>query len=149
MVPGHALLGMQGKFIVQEGGSEGASEEAAITGEGELTLDFAFKESDDLSQLWFEVDGEKNPTIKVKAGTQVTINIVNEGVMPHAFGVVSNPEDVNSVVFNSAIGSLSDALTGGESRSVTFTADQPGTYYYICLVPGHALLGMEGKFIVE
>ncbi|RMF30463.1 MAG: hypothetical protein D6752_04035, partial [Candidatus Nitrosothermus koennekii] len=32
---------------------------------------------------------------------------------------------------------------------VTFTADTPGTYYYICLVPGHAALGMQGKFIVE
>ncbi|GIU71721.1 MAG: hypothetical protein KatS3mg003_1200 [Candidatus Nitrosocaldaceae archaeon] len=153
LVPGHALQGMQGNFIVEEAGASAetgaTSEEAAITGEGSLTINMAFKESADLVNLWFEVNGQKNPTIKVKAGTQVTINIVNEGVMPHAFGVVTNPDDVNSVVFNSAIGSASSPVLAGKNGSITFTADTPGTYYYICLVPGHTLQGMKGNFIVE
>ncbi|MBA4436707.1 MAG: hypothetical protein H2B04_05225, partial [Nitrosopumilaceae archaeon] len=31
----------------------------------------------------------------------------------------------------------------------TFIAGAPGTYHYICTVPGHALQGMIGEFIVE
>ena len=50
---------------------------------------------------------------------------------------------------DSAIGSMSSALKAGESGSVTFTAGAPGSYYYICTIPGHALQGMQGNFIVE
>jgi nitrite reductase (NO-forming) len=32
---------------------------------------------------------------------------------------------------------------------VTFTPDKPGTYYYICSVPGHVERGMWGRFVVE
>ena len=67
----------------------------------------------------------------------------------HAFGIVANPENFNSVIMDSAIGSMSNALKPGEGDSVTFTAGIPGTYYYICTVPGHALQGMQGSFIVE
>jgi len=71
------------------------------------------------------------------------------GVSFHAFGIVTNPEDFNSIVWNSGIQSMSNPLKPGESGEVTFTAGAPGTYYYICTVPGHALQGMQGKFIVE
>jgi len=67
----------------------------------------------------------------------------------HAFGVVSNPDDFNSVIFDSAIAAATNPLKPGESGSTTFTAGAPGTYHYICTVPGHALQGMIGEFIVE
>ena len=50
---------------------------------------------------------------------------------------------------DSAIATATSPLKPGESGSVTFTAGVPGTYYYICTVPGHALQGMQGSFIVE
>jgi uncharacterized cupredoxin-like copper-binding protein len=32
--------------------------------------------------------------------------------------------------------------------TVTFTTTRPGTYHYICPVPGHAQKGMHGTFSV-
>lgn len=37
----------------------------------------------------------------------------------------------------------------GESDTITFTASTPGTYWYVCHVPGHAAGGMYGKFVVK
>ena len=90
-----------------------------------------------------------NPEIRVNSGDEVTVTVTNVGVSFHAFGVVSNPDDFNSINFDSAINSASNPLKAGESGSVTFLAGAPGTYYYICTVPGHALQGMQGSFIVE
>jgi nitrite reductase (NO-forming) len=111
-----------------------------------------FVESDDFRTLAFNAlpdeDGH-NPEIRVNSGDEVTITANNMGKIFHAFGVVSNPEDFNSVIWDSAIGSMSNTLKPGEGDSTTFTAGASGTYYYICTVPGHALQGMQGSFIVE
>ena len=151
-VPGHREQGMVGEIIIgpaQGGGSSGTA--AAPTGVShDFTLDFV--ESDDLRTLGFNaLPGEdgSNPEIRVSSGDEITISATNMGVSFHSFGVVSDPEDFNSVIMDSAIGSMSNPLKSGEGGSVTFTAGAPGTYYYICTVPGHALQGMQGSFIVE
>ena len=151
-IPGHREQGMVGEIIVgpaQSGGS--SSTAAASTGVShEFTLDFV--ESDDFRTLAFNAlpgeDGH-NPEIRVNSGDDVTINATNMGLSFHAFGIVTNPEDFNNIVMDSAIGSMSSALKPGDSDSTTFTAGAPGTYYYICTIPGHALQGMQGSFIVE
>ncbi len=38
--------------------------------------------------------------------------------------------------------------TGMHTGTLTFTATQPGTYHYLCPVPGHARKGMAGTFAV-
>ncbi len=151
-VPGHREQGMVGEIIIGPAQGSGSSGEAAApTGVShEFTLDFI--ESDDFRTLAFNAlpdeDGH-NPEIRVNSGDEVTINVNNMGKSFHSFGVVANPENFNSVIMDSAIGSMSNALKPGEGDSVTFTAGAPGTYYYICTVPGHALQGMQGSFIVE
>ncbi len=116
----------------------------------DFTLDFV--ESDDFRTLAFNAlpgeDGH-NPEIRVSSGDEVTITSNNLGKSFHSFGVVTNPEDFNSVVMDSAIAAPTNPLKPGEGDSVTFTAGIPGSYYYICTVPGHALQGMQGTFIVE
>ena len=148
-VPGHRELGMVGKVIVGPKGE--APKAAAPTGVSrDFTLDFV--ESADFRTLTFNaLPGEEghNPTITVNSGDSVTINTSNKGVSFHSFGIVANPDDHNSIVWNSAIGSMSSPIKPGESGTVTFTAGAPGTYYYICTVPGHAALGMKGSFTVE
>jgi nitrite reductase (NO-forming) len=142
---------MVGEIIIgpsQGGGSQAA---AAPTGVShDFTLDFV--ESSDFRTLAFNAlpgeDGH-NPEIRVNSGDEVTVTSNNLGKSFHAFGVVTNPEDFNSIVMDSAIASASNPLKPGEGGSVTFTAGAPGTYYYICTVPGHALQGMQGSFIVE
>ncbi|MCH9041990.1 MAG: hypothetical protein IIB80_07535 [Thaumarchaeota archaeon] len=151
-VPGHREQGMVGEIIVgpaQGGGSSGKA--AAPTGiSHEFT--FNFVESDDFRTLAFNAlpgeDGH-NPEIRVNSGDEVTITANNMGKSFHAFGVVSNPEDFNSVIWDSAIAAMASPLKPGEGGSTTFIAGAPGTYYYICTVPGHALQGMQGSFIVE
>jgi nitrite reductase (NO-forming) len=148
-VPGHRDQGMVGEIIVS--GSSGPAVAAAPTGVSHnLTLDFV--ESDDFRTLAFNaLPGEEgnNPDVIVNSGDEVTITTNNVGMSFHAFGVVSNPDDFNSVIFDSAIAAATNPLKPGESGSTTFTAGAPGTYYYICTVPGHALQGMVGNFIVE
>jgi len=148
-VPGHRDQGMVGEIIVS--GSSGPAVAAAPTGVShEFELDFI--ESADFRTLAFDaLPGEEgnNPTIVVNSGDEVTITSLNAGMSFHAFGVVSNPDDFNSVIFDSAIAAATNPLKPGESGSTTFIAGAPGTYHYICTVPGHALQGMIGEFIVE
>ena len=148
-VPGHRMQGMVGEIVVSGAGAPAAA--APPTGVShDITMDFV--ESDDFRTLAFDaIPGEEgsNPEIRVNSGDEVTITTVNAGKSFHAFGVVTNPDDFNSVVFDSAIAAATNPLKPGESGSVTFLAGAPGTYYYICTVPGHALQGMQGTFIVE
>ena len=148
-VPGHRDQGMVGEIIVS--GSNGPAVAAAPTGVSH-EFEFDFIESADFRTLAFNaLPGEEgnNPDVVVNSGDEVTITTINAGMSFHAFGVVSNPDDFNSVVFDSSIAAATNPLKPGESGSTTFTAGAPGTYYYICTVPGHALQGMVGNFIVE
>ena len=148
-VPGHRMQGMVGEIIVSGPAAPAAA--APPTGVShDITFDFV--ESSDFRTLAFDaLPGEEgsNPEIRVNSGDEVTITTNNAGKSFHAFGVVSNPDDFNSVIFDSAIAAATNPLKPGESGSVTFLAGAPGTYYYICTVPGHALQGMQGSFIVE
>ena len=148
-VPGHRDQGMVGEIIVS--GSSGPAAAAPPTGVSH-EFEFDFIESADFRTLAFNaLPGEEgnNPDVVVNSGDEVTITTNNAGMSFHAFGVVSNADDFNSVVFDSAIAAATNPLKPGESGSTTFTAGAPGTYYYICTVPGHALQGMVGNFIVE
>jgi nitrite reductase (NO-forming) len=148
-VPGHRMQGMVGEIIVSGAGAPAAA--SPPTGVSH-DIAFDFVESSDFRTLAFNaLPGEEgsNPEVRVNSGDEVTITTVNAGKSFHSFGVVSNPDDFNSVVFDSAIAAPTNPLKPGESGSVTFLAGAPGTYYYICTVPGHALQGMQGSFIVE
>lgn len=41
------------------------------------------------------------------------------------------------------------AAAGMHAGTLTFTAGSPGTYRYLCPVPGHAQKGMTGTFTVN
>jgi len=118
----------------------------------EHTYNLAFTESADLRTLGFNApkgDPNSNPPIEVNAGDTVIINIQNNGKMPHAFGVVSDPDNPVSIVFNAKFKSPDNPILPKESGTVKFVADTAGHYYYICTVPGHAALGMKGDLIVD
>ncbi len=117
-------------------------------------IDFtlSFQISSDFSKYGFNVPVDSsgaNPDIKVHSGDTVTIHLTNPSHSFHAFGVVINPEDPNSIVWNSAYKTADSPMKPGESGDITFVAGTPGLYHYICTVPGHAALGMDGNFIVE
>ena len=148
-VPGHREQGMVGEIVV--GGAAAPAEAAPPTGVSH-NFEIDFVESDDFITLAFNaLPGEEghNPEFRVASGDTVNFKATNAGKSFHSFGVVTDPEDFTSIVWNSEIASPTSPLKAGESGEVTFIAGAPGTYYYICTVPGHALQGMSAKFIVE
>jgi nitrite reductase (NO-forming) len=150
-VPGHREQGMVGEIIIGAAQAVETPKAAAPTG---VHHDFSvnFIESSDFKNLAFNALPDEeghNPEFKVKSGDEITFSVKNAGKSFHAFGIVSDPENFNNILWNSAIAAASNPLKPGQDGSVTFTAGAPGTYYYICTVPGHALQGMKGSFIVE
>ncbi|HEM55779.1 MAG TPA: hypothetical protein ENO30_03345 [Thermodesulfobium narugense] len=108
----------------------------------------------------FGVGNLINPTIIVRKNANVTLKLINnDDDMYHGIIITNTaPSYPYMVMMNislafqySAIRPLpyedkqSKLLATG---STEFSANTPGTYYYICQVPGHAQHGMYGKFIV-
>ena len=152
-VPGHREQGMVGEIIVTEAGDDSTTESQETSSPIQThNFDLIFVESEDFRELGFNaLPGEEgaNPDIRVGPGDIVMVNATNGGNSLHAFAVVTNPEDFRSTIWDSEIAAATAPLLRGQSGQVTFTAGAPGEYYYICTVPGHALQGMQGKFIVE
>src|SRR5579864_6523369 len=155
-VPGHRELGMEGKIIVKEGGgkeSTPSASGAAVAPTGnKVEFSLSFVMSADFKDYAFNaLTGQPghNPDITVKSGDTVTIHIKNDSTSFHAFGIVTDPEDPSSIVWNASYKSPDNPMKPHETGDVTFVAGAPGTYHYICTVPGHADLGMNGKFIVQ
>ncbi|MGI0102609.1 MAG: plastocyanin/azurin family copper-binding protein [Nitrosotalea sp.] len=155
-VPGHRELGMEGKIIV--GGGSGASSIPAGTGgtvppNGQKdSYSLAFEISSDFSKYGFNGtigSSGANPDITVHSGDTVTIHLSNPSKSFHAFAIVTDPSNPSGVLWNSAFKTPDSPMKPGESGDVTFVAGTPGLYHYICTVPGHAALGMDGNFIVE
>ena len=155
-VPGHRAQGMEGVIIVEPAEE---SDDTSSDGEADMRTPvshefaFDFVESDDFRTFGFNgLEGQDegaNPEIVVNSGDEITVSVVNQGVSFHSFGVTASPDDFTNVLWDSAIGSPTAPLKAGEEGTVTFTAGAPGKYHYICTVPGHALQGMQGTFIVE
>lgn len=83
----------------------------------------------------------------------MTITLQNEHVLedgspfpaPHDFVVVAEMNPVAEPQWESA----TERLVTGETDTVSFSPDSPGTYYYICSVSDHMGRGMWGEFVVE
>ena len=108
--------------------------------------------------LTFRIAGLVNPTIVVATGADVTIDVVNAdpdtahglvitgvhapfGAMPMMTAPPAFP--------GAALWFLGNPTAAGlHQAALNFTADQPGTYSYLCAVPTHAQRGMVGGFVV-
>jgi rusticyanin len=107
--------------------------------------------------MTFRVAGLVNPSIVVPAGAQVDIEFVNaDSDEAHAFVITTDappyhfrPDATTAFAF-SAAGPIGDPTSAGHgARYLSFVAATPGTYHYLCPMPGHAEMGMTGLFIVE
>ncbi|MEO8396771.1 MAG: cupredoxin domain-containing protein [Chloroflexota bacterium] len=74
-------------------------------------------------------------TITAKAGQPITITLVNNDNMAHAFAI-------------DALNVYTDTVAPNQSASVTFTPQQAGSYQFRCPTFRHDKLGMVGKFEV-
>jgi rusticyanin len=107
----------------------------------------------------FRAVGLVNPHIIVPAGAQVTIQLINADP-DTAHGLVITASDATAswmpmmtarpAFTGSALWFLGNPTSAGmHEGTLTFTATTPGTYHYLCPVPGHAQKGMTGTFTVR
>ena len=142
-VPGHRESGMEGTITIVESAeaaeatpveqatpAEEASPaaatpaEAAASGGGETEVTVT------------AVDIAYEPTeLSIAADTDVTITLVNGGVLQHDFNI----EDTEFAT---------ELLNAGQEASITVNLPA-GEYVYYCSVPGHRQAGMEGTLTVE
>ena len=132
-------------------GEEDSAPAVAQTGADiPITLDFI--ESKDFRTLAFNaLPGEpgNNPTINAKVGDRIIFNISNAGKSFHSFGVTLNDEGFGGIISGTDVAAANSPLKPGEGGFSEFVPGEPGTYYYICTVPGHREMGMVGTIIVE
>ena len=77
-------------------------------------------------------------SLTVRAGQPVELILVNEGTLAHDFTLtegVSRPFKLDA--------------PGERTTRATFTVERAGAYSFVCSVPGHALLGMRGRLVVQ
>jgi rusticyanin len=107
----------------------------------------------------FRIAGMVNPTITVPAGAQVSIQVINaDPDTGHGLVITKGqaqsswmPMMTSQPAFTgSALWFLGNPTTAGmHAGTLTFTAGTPGSYHYLCPVPGHAQKGMTGLFTVS
>jgi uncharacterized cupredoxin-like copper-binding protein len=76
--------------------------------------------------------------IVVRAGQPVELTLRNGGSLPHDFTLAGG-----------ASGPVTIAARGGQTARGAFTIDTPGTYAFVCGVPGHAAAGMRGTLTAQ
>jgi rusticyanin len=106
----------------------------------------------------FRIAGLVNPTIAVRAGSSVTIEVVNADTnAANGLVVVADGSAAASMPMLTAAPSFSGSAlwflgnptsAGMHSGTLSFSATKSGTYQYLCPVPGHAKAGMVGAFVV-
>ena len=106
----------------------------------------------------FRAAGMVNPAIAVTPGARVSIQVINadpdtaHGLVVTASTATSSwmPMMTARPAFpGSALWFLGNPTPAGmHAGTLTFTASTPGTYRYLCPVPGHAQKGMTGTFTV-
>jgi rusticyanin len=107
----------------------------------------------------FRIAGLVNPAITVPAGAKVSIEVINadpdtaHGLVITASADTSSPMPMMTsrpAFADAAVWFLGNPTTAGmHAGTLTFTAATPGTYQYLCPVPGHAQKGMAGTFTVS
>jgi azurin len=80
--------------------------------------------------------------ILVRGGDDIAAAVNTAGAAAgEATGYI--PEDPRIIAHTAGL------VAGGRSETITFTPPAAGTYTFICTVPGHFDLGMQGTLIVK
>lgn len=106
----------------------------------------------------FVIGGFVNPTIYVKEGTAVDLELINKDKdAPHGIEITEAAPPYYPMTMmqgrtypGSYIPVIPQADDGKYPFATTsFKANYKGEFYYICQYPGHAANGMYGKIIVQ
>jgi uncharacterized cupredoxin-like copper-binding protein len=74
-------------------------------------------------------------TLTVQAGRVVELTYENKGMIDHAFEIGGLVDEVR--------------IRPGQKHIFKFTVNNPGSYQYVCAMPGHEMAGMVGMLIAE
>jgi len=74
--------------------------------------------------------------VEAEVGETVEIRFKNEGRLSH------------NLTFE-GLEAETETIQAGNTTTVKVTPQSPGTYRFICTVPGHAEAGMEGRLVVN
>jgi len=105
----------------------------------------------------FRIAGMTNPAIVVPAGAQVSIEVINaDPDTAHGLVITASKDTTwmpmmtaRPAFTGSALWFLGNPTSAGmHAGTLSFTASTPGTYRYLCPVPGHAQKGMTGTFTI-
>jgi len=77
-------------------------------------------------------------SIVVRAGQPVELTLRNGGGIPHDFALAEGTSQPVKIV-----------AQGGQTARGAFTIETPGTYTFVCTVPGHAAAGMRGTITAQ
>lgn len=89
--------------------------------------------------------------VSIPAGYTITVTLKNQGSLPHSAAVVAGSPASTTLAFAGASAPSQNTSTGlaiGQSAQFHFTPKNAGTFYIVCLVPGHEQLGMWMKLVV-
>ena len=95
---------------------------------------------------WTFNDTVPGPMLRVKQGDRVELTLHNEETSSHSHSI-----DLHAVTGPGGGAAITE-VEPGESRTMTFTAKQPGLYIYHCAsgnAPTHIANGMYGLILVE
>lgn len=100
----------------------------------------------------FQIETLKNPEIRLARGTRLTLSVVNvDDDMAHDLYLTDRPPPYPRRFEAGALGTgvLAPYAHGRyQGAELILQPTTPGTYYYVCTVPGHATAGMWGRIVV-
>jgi rusticyanin len=106
----------------------------------------------------YRIAGLVNPTMSVPTGATVTLTLINaDPDMAHGIVVTAAAPPYGWMPMMTATAAFPGAglwflgnptSAGVHEATMQFTATRPGTYHYLCAVPGHARHGMVGTLTV-
>ncbi len=78
---------------------------------------------------FFDLDGQRNPNLAVKAGESITVQLTSSGSQPHDMRTTGADAEFDNE--DDAV-SDPDLIPGGGSGTLTFSFTEAGTYEYRC-----------------
>jgi uncharacterized cupredoxin-like copper-binding protein len=93
--------------------------------------------------------------VEVRRGDTVKFVVTNAGKTMHEMVIGTEAElKAHAEVMKKHPGMEHDApymahVPPGQKETITWTFDQPGTFMYGCLIPGHWEAGMKGTIVVR
>lgn len=83
----------------------------------------------EMGDNFFQLDGQKNPTLNVKAGETINVKLKNGGLVPHNMRAAG--DDANYITSDDAVSDPQLVLSGQEAK-LSFKFAKAGTYNYQC-----------------